>query len=419
LAKVLFIVPIAHCSLHTGSGQRTSHLYRALAGQHRVDVLLMPEYHSAALVHLYPAWFQQRFPGAGKIFLAPAATAPASGWRRLPTRVRDALASPALRYERDPAAARALMQHVRDEGYDLLAGRYLAPVARSGALAIDGARVLLDVDDRDDKVIESRIASLTTPAVLKPLLRRHLPGVRDACRQLYARCAHVWLASDADLAEVAHPSVSVLRNVPYEPAESASRPPVADVPPDSRICLFVGSTHRMNREGVLHFVRHGWPLVRASVPDARLRIVGTGGWERFKARLEASAGVEVVGAVDDLAGEYAAARFSVIPVFEGAGTKIKVLESLRYGRTVAAHRHSIHGFDDLVPAQSLLAADSHAGIAEACIALFSDPALAQRLASAGARVVDGSYSYASFARTVDRDVARVLSRARVTCEVAE
>jgi glycosyltransferase involved in cell wall biosynthesis len=154
--------------------------------------------------------------------------------------------------------------------------------------------------------------------------------------------------------------------------------------------------------------------VRAAVPDARLRIVGSGGWERFKPRLEQYPGVEVIGAVDDLASEYERARFSVIPVFEGAGTKIKVLESLRHGRTVAAHSHAIRGFDELTHMQSLLEGDSHEGIAQACIALFQDADLAHRLAANGARIVAQSYSFAEFARTVAADVDAVL--ARVACE---
>ena len=49
-------------------------------------------------------------------------------------------------------------------------------------------------------------------------------------------------------------------------------------------------------------------------------------------RWEAIDGVQPVGYVDDLADEYRRCAFTVAPIFEGAGTKIKVLESLAFGR---------------------------------------------------------------------------------------
>lgn len=416
MAKVLLVVPIAHCSVYTGSGQRTVHLYRALADAHRVDVLLVPEYRSSIMVDLYPAWFEERFARADNVFLAPSTAG--DGGRphggipgRLARRVANALRSPADYCQVDATSAGFVKDLVRRHRHDLVAGRYLSTLARCGALEVDEVPIVLDVDDRGEKIVESRIASPTTPAMLKPLLRRQLRDVTALSDRLRARCSHLWLASDADMRELAHPSMSVLRNIPYDP-EGREAAPAGEMP-GPPTCLFVGVySHRVNREGVLHFVRHGWPRVRDAVPDARLRIVGSGGWDRVKARLERSPGVEVVGAVDDVATEYARALFSVIPLFEGGGTKIKVLESLRHARTVVGHRHTMHGFDELAHMQSVLVAESDDDLAQACITLFEDPALARRLASNGARIVAQSYSFASFSRTVATDLCAVLARHR-------
>ena len=55
-------------------------------------------------------------------------------------------------------------------------------------------------------------------------------------------------------------------------------------------------------------------------------------------------GVRLLGFVDDLAAAYASSALSVVPISAGAGTKIKVLESYRYGRPVVVTRHSLRGY---------------------------------------------------------------------------
>ena len=53
--------------------------------------------------------------------------------------------------------------------------------------------------------------------------------------------------------------------------------------------------------------------------------------EALRARLAAVEGVEVLGLVADLPGALAAARAVVVPIWEGGGTRLKVLEALAAG----------------------------------------------------------------------------------------
>ena len=80
------------------------------------------------------------------------------------------------------------------------------------------------------------------------------------------------------------------------------------------------------------------------------------------------------------------------PIFEGGGTKIKVLESLAHGRTIVVARHSIRGYErELVDNESLLIADDEPQLAEACIRLFREDSLRHRLAATGAWVVSDAF----------------------------
>ena len=73
-------------------------------------------------------------------------------------------------------------------------------------------------------------------------------------------------------------------------------------------------------------------LVRESVPDAELTVVGAVG----ASVPVAPPGVTVVGRVDDLAPLYRDSRVVINPAVAGTGVKIKTLEALSHLRRVVA-----------------------------------------------------------------------------------
>ena len=407
--RALFVVPVFSCAGNTGGGQRTLHLYQALAQFCEVDVLLVSEPQFASLEALYPQLHRKLFSEAREIHLRRSTAARPSRhalgrWLR---RALNVLRPPRRSYEPTPEALHHLDAMLARTRYDFIVGRYLMQTSQSGVLARAAAPVLVDVDDRDDKVLETRLHSPTTPRLHKPLLRWRLGRTRVLVEQLLERCAHIWLASDVDRQEVRHPSKSVLPNVPYL-QDIADRHRVDT--PSSKTCVFVGTyVHRVNREGVLHFVQQCWPAIHRAQPDACLRVVGSGGWTEMQAELERHPGVKVVGAVPSMADEYRAAAFAVVPLFEGSGTKIKVLESLLFGRTLVAHAHAVRGLGELRHGQSLLVAQSDEQMVAHCLALFADPQAARDMAAHGREIVEREYSFARFAQIVREDALDLLA----------
>ena len=418
--RVLFVVPIWACARNTGGGQRTFHLYRALAEFCSVEVLLVSQPQFAGLEALYPVLHRELFPAAAEIHLrrsaqpAPLRFGAAS---RLWRRARNALRPPRSLYRPCLDALHHLDELLARRRYDLIVGRYLLETSQSGALART-VPVLLDVDDRDDKVLETRLRAATTPWWHKPWLAWRLLRTRAVVDRLLHRCAHIWLASEADGKEVEHGSKSVLPNVPYVPhgphaadCGSAEAPPI-------KTCLFVGTCiHRVNREGVRHFIERCWPAIRQAEPQARFRVVGSGGWDAWRHDLERHPGVQVIGSVPSVGDEYAAAAFAVVPLYEGSGTKIKVLESLLYGRTLVAHAHAVRGLGELRHGESLLVARSDEEFIAHALALYADASAAAAMAAHGRGIVEREYSFARFARIVRDDAIQVLERSVVRDDV--
>jgi len=93
--------------------------------------------------------------------------------------------------------------------------------------------------------------------------------------------------------------------------------------------LFVGNfTYGPNMEGLQWVLEKVWPSIRHALPDSCLRIVGKG-CEYVK--IPRDSGVIAVGPVDDLSREYISASCCIIPILNGGGSRLKLLEAMAYG----------------------------------------------------------------------------------------
>jgi glycosyltransferase involved in cell wall biosynthesis len=105
-----------------------------------------------------------------------------------------------------------------------------------------------------------------------------------------------------------------------------------DAPGDEDRALFFGHFgYGANRRGLERFLEHGWPLVRQARPNARLAIAGGGPTRGLQGD-----GVDILGLVGDLPAVLASARAVIVPIWEGGGTRLKVLEALAAARTVVS-----------------------------------------------------------------------------------
>lgn len=295
--------------------------------------------------------------------------------------------------------------------YDLVVTRHLAPALVSGVLDQQDVPVLVD---SDDVLSESY---LLRRAATAGRYRRFLLSLLGAQRRSiehrgFRRAAHVWFASEDDRERFGNNRSSVLPNIPFD----LDRRTIQPQPPrtSSREMLFVGTlSWHPNRDALTWFVSNVLEQVRNAVPDARLRVVGAGcataePWQE-------AAGVEFVGYAPDLAREYGRCAFTVAPVRYGAGTKVKVLESLAHGRTCVATEHAVYGIArDFTSGSAFVVAATEEAFAGACIRLLSAPDECQRMAACGRAEIEARYTREQFNRRVRLTVERVLSRQPAT-----
>ncbi len=138
--------------------------------------------------------------------------------------------------------------------------------------------------------------------------------------------------------------------------------PVAAEPraPGGDFVLFVGGGFYANRAGVAWFSRHVAPRI-----GVRTVVVGRD--------MPSLAGIDVIGAVEDLAPWYRDARLVIAPIFDGSGMKTKVAEALMHGKRVVGTPEAFTGYAPAVITACRLAGDAAGFVAAIAATLADDP----------------------------------------------
>lgn len=166
--------------------------------------------------------------------------------------------------------------------------------------------------------------------------------------------------------------------------------------------LFVGNfRHRPNADAVRFFAREVLPLVRQTVPDVELLVVGDNAPPDFAEY--ASSGVRPLGYVPDIAPLFARSRVFVAPLRFGAGMKGKIGEALAYGTPVVTTTIGAEGMS-LRDGHEALIADSPEDFAAAVVRAYGDAELWQRLSDEGYAHVAGNFSPEVVSRIINDSV---------------
>lgn len=170
---------------------------------------------------------------------------------------------------------------------------------------------------------------------------------------------------------------------------------------DPATLVFSGKmSYHANATAALFLAREVFPLVRATHPEARLRILGSGPPPEVRA-LERTPGISVTGYVDDLRGPLGSATVAVCSVSVKVGMQNKILEAMAMKLPVVSTRIGAEGLRAR-PDHEILVGDSASDLAGQISRLLDDAELRQRLSVAGRRYVEAYHRWdASAARFED------------------
>ncbi len=159
---------------------------------------------------------------------------------------------------------------------------------------------------------------------------------------------------------------------------------------DPLTLVFLGSLDwRPNLEAAEWFLESVWPLVRRSVPQARLHLGGSNPPEGLAARLS-SEGVRFLGRVPDARDFLSSGSAMVVPLLSGGGMRVKILEAMALGVPVASTRLGASGIG-AEDGTEILLADGPEALAAACASLLLDRDRCAGIGRAGRRRVLQSF----------------------------
>ncbi len=214
----------------------------------------------------------------------------------------------------------------------------------------------------------------------------------------FERADQVWVPSerDAQITAQRYGTTTPIEVVPNAlDVDSYASPPADDEErlgaTDPTIVLTARFDYPPNAVAARFLVEKVLPRLWERLPSARLRLVGSAptGFVRSAARRDPR--IEVTGPVPEVASFLARAYAVAVPLFQGGGTRLKVLEAFAAGTPVVATRKAVEGLD-VVEGAHFVVAESADEFVAALLALWTDPARAAAIAARARRLVRERHS---------------------------
>lgn len=306
-------------------------------------------------------------------------------------------------YPIHPEKEKIVDSFVAKENYDAIVVRYM-PEAMMCGLMKYADRLIIDIDDHPKDALRNQARRINSKpnklyhyiaSVLAPIT------VRVIANQIHA-------ALFSDPLQVVGMHGYFIPNVPLEEPETECVEFSKTLP----MLFFVGRLDYMpNYSGIDWYVENVWQEVLKMVPNAELHIAGKVVYhetvEPYFEKWRAIRGIKVLGFIESIDEEYEQCRATISPIFSGAGTNIKLIESMQRKRVCITTECGIRGMKSFLnPGRDVLVANESKEYAQICIKALTDEMYNHQIAKNAYSVVEQHFSHAAFNGIIKRIVGK-------------
>lgn len=147
-----------------------------------------------------------------------------------------------------------------------------------------------------------------------------------------------------------------------------------------------------NASAMRFFFDRVWAALLALAPQANITVIGRSPPEWLRELASRDARIKVTGFVDDVRPYLHAAEVYVCPIFDGGGTKLKMVDALATGKAIVAHPIACEGLDIEDGVHALMARTPEEFVAAIC-RLFGAVDLRRTLGVNARKLAESKYSF--------------------------
>ncbi len=295
----------------------------------------------------------------------------------------------------------AVANELAQNGYDLIHAEtfYVMPHIPKTDLPV----VL--VDQTIEYLVYQHYVNQTAPKVLKPLLQIDVEKLKRSERFYWRHASQVVAVSEADKKEMLklEPGLDV-KIVPNGVNLDLFKKKTGWSEKEKTILFVSNFKWLQNIEAALVLIKEVFPLVKKTVPEAKLLIVGQHITKDIDEAAEGKDGVTIKSIpendTDTLVKAYHESSVFASTIKGPGGTRLKNLAAMASCLPIVSTKVGMEGLNT-VPGEHVLIGDTPEEIAENVVKLIKSPRLAETLAKAARKLVEEHFDYASITKKLE------------------
>jgi polysaccharide biosynthesis protein PslH len=271
------------------------------------------------------------------------------------------------------------------------------------ALKRHNCRIILDEHNIEADLYEQRYGNL----------KMRLPRLKAIEADFIRRVDRVWVCSDDDvrLLKMLYGEHFEPDAVPngidvtyYDSVRLRQCQPFQEIPSKPHNLIYMGTfSYEPNKVAAKLLLEEIYPRLRQRYPDCRLLMVGRTPTQQMQQAAKDDPQIIVTGSVPDVRPYLSASSVTIVPLLQGGGTRLKLLEAFASGCPAVSTSKGAEGLF-AQDGEHLLIRDGTDALVEAIAELWSNPSLVQKLTAAAYELVKTQYSWQAVGKQVERSL---------------